>query len=187
MLLHVVHETTYDYAPPVKTAQHVAHLRPSDRDGQRVLSHSLVIDPKPEHCTESSTCSATSAASSACRARTTTCGWWPTAWSPRSRRASPPTACRGRRRASGCATTAGRVRRRGRVPVRLALRAAARGLRRLCPAQLPGRAGRCWRPRASSPRASTPTSPTSRKPPTPARRRWRRWSCARACARTSRT
>jgi transglutaminase-like putative cysteine protease len=53
MLLHVVHETTYDYAPPVKTAQHVAHLRPSDRDGQRVLSHSLVIDPKPEHCTAS--------------------------------------------------------------------------------------------------------------------------------------
>jgi hypothetical protein len=27
MLLHVVHETAYDYAPPVKTAQHVAHLR----------------------------------------------------------------------------------------------------------------------------------------------------------------
>src|SRR4051812_40786708 len=53
MLLHVVHETTYDYAPPVKTAQHVAHLRPSDRDGQRVLSHSLAIDPKPEHCTGS--------------------------------------------------------------------------------------------------------------------------------------
>jgi transglutaminase-like putative cysteine protease len=53
MLLHVVHETTYDYSPPVKTAQHVAHLRPSDRDGQRVLSHSLVIEPGPEHRTES--------------------------------------------------------------------------------------------------------------------------------------
>jgi transglutaminase-like putative cysteine protease len=53
MLLHVVHETTYDYAPPVKTAQHVAHLRPSDRDGQRVLSHSLSIDPRPEHRTGS--------------------------------------------------------------------------------------------------------------------------------------
>jgi transglutaminase-like putative cysteine protease len=53
MLLHVVHETTYDYAPPAKTAQHVAHLRPSDRDGQRVLYHSLAIHPKPERCAES--------------------------------------------------------------------------------------------------------------------------------------
>ncbi|MBA2963722.1 MULTISPECIES: transglutaminase family protein [Ramlibacter] len=48
MLLHVVHETTYDYIPPVKTAHHVAHLRPAERDGQRVLRHSLTIDPQPE-------------------------------------------------------------------------------------------------------------------------------------------
>jgi transglutaminase-like putative cysteine protease len=53
MLLHVVHETTYDYAPPVKTAHHVAHLRPSDRDGQRVLRHALAIDPQPEGRRES--------------------------------------------------------------------------------------------------------------------------------------
>jgi transglutaminase-like putative cysteine protease len=53
MRLSVVHETTYDYAPAVKTAQHVAHLRPSSRDGQRVLEHHLAIDPPPDHCTES--------------------------------------------------------------------------------------------------------------------------------------
>ena len=29
MLLHVVHETRYDYAPAVKTAQHMAHLQPA--------------------------------------------------------------------------------------------------------------------------------------------------------------
>ncbi|RYY92410.1 MAG: transglutaminase family protein, partial [Comamonadaceae bacterium] len=53
MLLHVVHETTYDYSPPVKTAQHVAHLRPAERDGQRVLYHTLGIHPAPARCTES--------------------------------------------------------------------------------------------------------------------------------------
>jgi transglutaminase-like putative cysteine protease len=53
MLLHVVHETRYDYAPPVKTAQHVAHLRPATRDGQRVLRHALSVSPQPAQCTES--------------------------------------------------------------------------------------------------------------------------------------
>lgn len=47
MLLHVVHETTYTYASPVKTAQHLAHLRPSDRFGQRVLRHDLRVQPEP--------------------------------------------------------------------------------------------------------------------------------------------
>jgi transglutaminase-like putative cysteine protease len=47
MRLHVLHETTYDYAPAVKTAQHVAHLRPRDGGGQRLLRHALRIAPEP--------------------------------------------------------------------------------------------------------------------------------------------
>ncbi|TFZ05786.1 transglutaminase family protein [Ramlibacter henchirensis] len=47
MLLHVVHETVYDYSPPVRTAQHMAHLRPSDREGQKLLRHRLDIAPQP--------------------------------------------------------------------------------------------------------------------------------------------
>jgi transglutaminase-like putative cysteine protease len=53
MLLHVVHETTYDYAPAVKTAQHLAHLRPADRFGQRVLRHGVRISPQPAQWSES--------------------------------------------------------------------------------------------------------------------------------------
>ncbi|MGZ5181579.1 MAG: transglutaminase family protein [Ramlibacter sp.] len=53
MLLHVVHETTYAYAPAVKTAQHLMHLRPSSRGGQRVLRHGLRISPEPARCSES--------------------------------------------------------------------------------------------------------------------------------------
>jgi transglutaminase-like putative cysteine protease len=47
MLLQVVHETRYDYAPPVKTAQHMAHLKPADNAMQRLLSHELEISPAP--------------------------------------------------------------------------------------------------------------------------------------------
>ena len=47
MLLHVVHETRYDYSPAVKTAQHMAHLRPAHNEHQQVLSHELAIDPPP--------------------------------------------------------------------------------------------------------------------------------------------
>ena len=47
MLLQVIHETRYDYAPPVKTAQHMAHLQPAQTKGQRLLSHSLEISPPP--------------------------------------------------------------------------------------------------------------------------------------------
>ena len=53
MLLHVVHATTYDYTPAVKTAQHVAHLRPADRFGQRVLRHALRMSPQPVQWSES--------------------------------------------------------------------------------------------------------------------------------------
>ncbi|WP_298924906.1 transglutaminase family protein [uncultured Ramlibacter sp.] len=47
MLLHVVHETVYDYVPTVKTAQHMAHLRPAHNRRQQVLRHSLAISPEP--------------------------------------------------------------------------------------------------------------------------------------------
>lgn len=45
MLLRVVHETHYTYSPAVKTAQHMAHLRPLDTPCQQVLSHHLHISP----------------------------------------------------------------------------------------------------------------------------------------------
>jgi transglutaminase-like putative cysteine protease len=47
MLLHVVHETRYDYAPPVKTAQHMAHLKPAHNARQQLLRHELAISPAP--------------------------------------------------------------------------------------------------------------------------------------------
>jgi transglutaminase-like putative cysteine protease len=47
MQLRVVHETTYDYAPAVRTAQHLAHLRPADTGWQRVLEHDMQVSPEP--------------------------------------------------------------------------------------------------------------------------------------------
>ncbi len=47
MLLHVVHETTYEYAPAVRTAQHIAHLRPAHGPRQQLLDHQLTVDPMP--------------------------------------------------------------------------------------------------------------------------------------------
>ncbi|CAA9405461.1 MAG: Protein containing transglutaminase-like domain, putative cysteine protease [uncultured Ramlibacter sp.] len=52
MLLHVVHETSYRYAPAVKTAQHMAHLRPAHGAGQELLRHELTIEPAPSQRTE---------------------------------------------------------------------------------------------------------------------------------------
>jgi transglutaminase-like putative cysteine protease len=52
MLLHIVHETRYDYAPPVKTAQHMAHLKPAHNGRQRLLDYRLAIDPVPAQCGE---------------------------------------------------------------------------------------------------------------------------------------
>lgn len=45
MLLRVTHETRYDYTPAVKTAHHLAHLRPLDTATQQVLTHHLHISP----------------------------------------------------------------------------------------------------------------------------------------------
>lgn len=47
MLLHVVHETAYDYAPAVRTAQHIAHLKPVDGALQALLQHTLAVLPAP--------------------------------------------------------------------------------------------------------------------------------------------
>ena len=52
MLLRVIHETVYDYAPPVKNAQHMAHLKPREGNGQALLSHTLAITPEPAQQTE---------------------------------------------------------------------------------------------------------------------------------------
>jgi transglutaminase-like putative cysteine protease len=52
MLLHVVHETRYDYAPAVKTAQHMAHLKPAHGVSQQLLRHELAITPEPAQRTE---------------------------------------------------------------------------------------------------------------------------------------
>ncbi|MRD49189.1 transglutaminase family protein [Caenimonas koreensis DSM 17982] len=52
MLLHVVHETRYDYSPAVKTAQHMAHLKPLHNEHQQVLSHQLAVEPTPAQQTE---------------------------------------------------------------------------------------------------------------------------------------
>ena len=47
MLLHVLHETSYDYVPFVRTAQHMAHLKPASNAGQQLLRHSLAVEPAP--------------------------------------------------------------------------------------------------------------------------------------------
>ena len=52
MLLHVVHETRYEYTPSVENAHHVVHLRPATGDNQRVLSHRLHINPGPAELRE---------------------------------------------------------------------------------------------------------------------------------------
>jgi transglutaminase-like putative cysteine protease len=52
MLLHVLHETAYDYVPQVRTAQHMAHLKPATTGTQRVLGHRLAIEPVPARCSE---------------------------------------------------------------------------------------------------------------------------------------
>ena len=47
MLLHVVHETRYDYTPAVENAHHVVHLKPASNARQELVSHHLHIDPAP--------------------------------------------------------------------------------------------------------------------------------------------
>ena len=47
MLLHVRHETHYQYTPAVENAQHAVYLKPSSRAGQIVVQHALHISPQP--------------------------------------------------------------------------------------------------------------------------------------------
>jgi transglutaminase-like putative cysteine protease len=47
MLLHVVHETRYDYTPAVENAHHAVHLTPASNARQQLISHRLHIDPAP--------------------------------------------------------------------------------------------------------------------------------------------
>jgi transglutaminase-like putative cysteine protease len=53
MLLHVLHETAYDYVPTVRTAQHMAHLKPASTGGQKLLQHRLTVHPAPARQSES--------------------------------------------------------------------------------------------------------------------------------------
>jgi transglutaminase-like putative cysteine protease len=53
MLLHVLHETAYDYVPTVRTAQHMAHLKPANTGRQRLLNHRLTVAPAPARQSES--------------------------------------------------------------------------------------------------------------------------------------
>jgi len=52
MLLAVTHETRYEYTPAVRTAQHLAHLKPTHDARQQLVSHELEIDPAPAQRTE---------------------------------------------------------------------------------------------------------------------------------------
>ena len=47
MLLHVRHETHYQYTPAVENAQHAVYLRPNTCSGQTVIRHALRISPQP--------------------------------------------------------------------------------------------------------------------------------------------
>lgn len=51
MLLRIIHETRYAYAPPVVMAQHMAHLTPCTCTGQTVVAHSLQVTPTVEQMT----------------------------------------------------------------------------------------------------------------------------------------
>lgn len=53
MLLHVLHETRYDYRPPVRSAHHLAHLKPASDGRQQLLAHRLSIEPEPAQLQES--------------------------------------------------------------------------------------------------------------------------------------
>ena len=52
MKLQITHQTRYDYAPAVETAQHMAYLQPVSNRHQRLLSHSLQINPLPAQMTQ---------------------------------------------------------------------------------------------------------------------------------------
>lgn len=53
MLLRIVHQTQYRYAPSVVMAQHMAHLKPLILPDQKVMSHSVAISPEPARMEQS--------------------------------------------------------------------------------------------------------------------------------------
>jgi transglutaminase-like putative cysteine protease len=53
MRLEVVHDTRYAYTSPVSLAHHLAHLKPLDDAGQRLLEFALELDPRPAQVVES--------------------------------------------------------------------------------------------------------------------------------------
>jgi transglutaminase-like putative cysteine protease len=53
MRLRILHETRYDYSPPVQDGEHVAHLKPLNQGHQRLLSYALRITPEPFQLRES--------------------------------------------------------------------------------------------------------------------------------------
>lgn len=52
MDLRVVHETRFEYTPPVKTAQHMAYLKPLGTATQGLVSHTLSVHPAPADFSE---------------------------------------------------------------------------------------------------------------------------------------
>ena len=47
-IVHVLHETEYRYSSPVTQSWQLAHLRPRETTGQRLLSHRLDVSPRPD-------------------------------------------------------------------------------------------------------------------------------------------
>jgi transglutaminase-like putative cysteine protease len=48
----VSHETTYKYTSPVDVSRQIAHLSPRESSWQKVLSHKLVVEPRPSERSE---------------------------------------------------------------------------------------------------------------------------------------
>ena len=51
MQVRVIHETRYDYVPPVEVAQHMAYLQPVNSATQQLLQHTLQVEPTPNQQT----------------------------------------------------------------------------------------------------------------------------------------
>lgn len=47
MIFEVSHKTVYHYTAPVAQAHHIVHLMPRPHERQRILRHTLLIDPAP--------------------------------------------------------------------------------------------------------------------------------------------
>jgi hypothetical protein len=186
LLLRVTHETVYDYVPPVKNAQHMAHLKPLNGAHQQLLQHSLTISPQPAQQTEAVDLYGNTraffnlpAAHDALHVVAHSL--------VQTQPAEPPPASlpweqvrermRYQRGAAYDAATEFTFP-SPYVPRHDDFVAYAR----------PSFAADRPKPRTPVPDpASTTTSPTNRKPPTSTPRRWRPWPCARACARISPT